>query len=109
MNRGKSADGYRTVIINVRLTDKEADKLQEMYDAEKKLVGGSMLKADYIRKQLLHENDSARLKCIAHELKQIRADLNQAGRRMERIGDEAAYQYFLELVDKYSNVIKDKM
>lgn len=109
MRREKSVNGYRTKIINVRLTEKEAEQLQSMFDAEKEAAGGSMLMADYMRRQLLHQNDDTRLKRITNELKQIRSELNQANKRMEKLGDESSYRYFVSLIERYKKVIEDKL
>ena len=68
MKRNKNPDGYRNKMLQVRLTEVEAAAFQILYH-KAKIDNDGLLVSDFIRQQLLYENDDKRLKEIFNEIR----------------------------------------
>ena len=77
MKRNKSPDGYRSKILQVRLTEVENAAFQILYE-KAKINNEGLLVSDFIRQQLLYESNDKRLKEIFNEIRKMRTEFHQS-------------------------------
>lgn len=104
MKRNKSHDGYRNKILQVRLTEVENAAFQILYD-KAKINNEGLLVSDFIRQQLLFENDDKRLKEIFNEIRKMRTEFHQSLVALRCLEDNASKEYFNEVITGIENKI----
>lgn len=104
MKRNKSPDGYRNKILQVRLTEVENAAFQILYD-KAKINNEGLLVSDFIRQQLLFENDDKRLKEIFNEIRKMRTEFHQSLVALRCLEDNASKEYFNEVITGIENKI----
>lgn len=106
MKRNKSPDGYRNKILQVRLTEVENAAFQILYE-KAKINNEGLLVSDFIRQQLLFENDDKRLKEIFNEIRKMRTEFHQSLVALRCLDDDASKEYFNEVINGIENKIDD--
>lgn len=106
MKRNKSPDGYRNKILQVRLTEVENTAFQILYE-KAKINNEGLLVSDFIRQQLLFENDDKRLKEIFNEIRKMRTEFHQSLVALRCLDDDASKEYFNEVITGIENKIDD--
>ena len=106
MKRNKSPDGYRSKILQVRLTEVENAAFQILYE-KAKINNEGLLVSDFIRQQLLFENDDKRLKEIFNEIRKMRTEFHQSLVALRCLEDNASKEYFNEVITGIENKIDD--
>lgn len=106
MKRNKSPDGYRNKILQVRLTEVENAAFQILYE-KAKINNEGLLVSDFIRQQLLFENDDKRLKEIFNEIRKMRTEFHQSLVALRCLEDNASIEYFNEVIIGIENKIDD--
>ena len=106
MKRNKSPDGYRNKILQVRLTEVENAAFQLLYE-KAKINNEGLLVSDFIRQQLLFENDDKRLKEIFNEIRKMRTEFHQSVVALRCLEDNASKEYFNEVITGIENKIDD--
>jgi hypothetical protein len=106
MKRNKSPDGYRSKILQVRLTEVENAAFQILYE-KAKINNEGLLVSDFIRQQLLFENDDKRLKEIFNEIRKMRTEFHQSLVALRCLDDDASKEYFNEVITGIENKIDD--
>lgn len=106
MKRNKSPDGYRNKILQVRLTEVENAAFQILYE-KSKINNEGLLVSDFIRQQLLFENDDKRLKEIFNEIRKMRTEFHQSLVALRCLDDDASKEYFNEVITGIENKIDD--
>ena len=106
MKRNKSPDGYRNKILQVRLTEVENAAFQILYE-KAKINNEGLLVSDFIRQQLLFENDDKRLKEIFNEIRKMRTEFHQSLVALRCLDDDASKEYFNEVITGIENKIND--
>lgn len=106
MKRNKSPDGYRNKILQVRLTEVENAAFQILYE-KAKINNEGLLVSDFIRQQLLFENDDKRLKEIFNEIRKMRTEFHQSLVALRCLDDDASKEYFNEVITGIENKIDD--
>lgn len=106
MKRNKSPDGYRNKILQVRLTEVENAAFQILYE-KAKINNEGLLVSDFIRQQLLFENDDKRLKEIFNEIPKMRTEFHQSLVALRCLDDDASKEYFNEVITGIENKIDD--
>ncbi len=104
MKRNKSPDGYRNKILQVRLTEVENAAFQILYE-KAKINNEGLLVSDFIRQQLLFENDDKRLKEIFNEIRKMRTEFHQSLVALRCLEDNASKEYFNEVITGIENKI----
>lgn len=104
MKRNKSPDGYRNKILQVRLTEVENAAFQILYE-KAKINNEGLLVSDFIRQQLLFENDDKRLKEIFNEIRKMRTEFHQSLVALRCLDDDASKEYFNEVITGIENKI----
>ena len=104
MKRNKSPDGYRNKILQVRLTEVENAAFQILYE-KAKINNEGLLVCDFIRQQLLFENDDKRLKEIFNEIRKMRTEFHQSLVALRCLEDNASKEYFNEVITGIENKI----
>lgn len=104
MKRNKSPDGYRSKILQVRLTEVENAAFQILYE-KAKINNEGLLVSDFIRQQLLFENDDKRLKEIFNEIRKMRTEFHQSLVALRCLEDNASKEYFNEVITGIENKI----
>ena len=104
MKRNKNPDGYRNKMLQVRLTETEDAAFHILYE-KSKIDNDGLLVSDFIRQQLLYENDDKRLKEIFNEIRKMRTEFHQALLALRQLEDIASREYFTEVL----NDIKHKI
>lgn len=104
MKRNKSPDGYRSKILQVRLTEVENAAFQILYE-KAKINNEGLLVSDFIRQQLLFENDDKRLKEIFNEIRKMRTEFHQSLVALKCLEDNASKEYFNEVITGIENKI----
>ena len=104
MKRNKNPDGYRNKMLQVRLTEVEAAAFQILYH-KAKIDNDGLLVSDFIRKQLLYENDDKRLKEIFNEIRKMRTEFHQAQLALRQLEDIASREYFTEVMNDIEHKI----
>lgn len=104
MKRNKNPDGYRNKMLQVRLTETEDAAFHILYE-KSKIDNDGLLVSDFIRQQLLYENDDKRLKEIFNEIRKMRTEFHQALLALRQLEDIASREYFIEVL----NDIKHKI
>lgn len=104
MKRNKNPDGYRNKMLQVRLTEVEAAAFQILYH-KAKIDNDGLLVSDFIRQQLLHENDDKRLKEIFNEIRKMRTEFHQAQLALRQLEDIASREYFTEVMNDIEHKI----
>lgn len=104
MKRNKNPDGYRNKMLQVRLTETEDAAFHILYE-KSKIDNDGLLVSDFIRQQLLYENDEKRLKEIFNEIRKMRTEFHQALLALRQLEDIASREYFTEVL----NDIKHKI
>ena len=104
MKRNKSPDGYRNKILQVRLTEVENAAFQILYE-KAKINNEGLLVSDFIRQQLLFENDDKRLKEIFNEIRKMRTEFHQSLVALRCLEDNALKEYFNEVITGIENKI----
>lgn len=102
MKRNK--DGYRNKILQVRLTEVENAAFQILYE-KAKINNEGLLVSDFIRQQLLFENDDKRLKEIFNEIRKMRTEFHQSLVALRCLEDNASKEYFNEVITSIENKI----
>ena len=106
MKRNKSPDGYRNKILQVRLTEVENAAFQILYE-KAKINNEGLLVSDFIRQQLLFENDDKRLKETFNEIRKMRTEFHQSLVALRCLDDDASKEYFNEVITGIENKIDD--
>ena len=106
MKRNKSPDGYRSKILQVRLTEVENAAFQILYE-EAKINNEGLLVSDFIRQQLLYESNDKRLKEIFNEIRKMRTEFHQSLVALRCLEDNASKEYFNEVITGIENKIDD--
>lgn len=106
MKRNKSPDGYRNKILQVRLTEVENAAFLILYE-KAKINNEGLLVSDFIRQQLLFENDDKRLKEIFNEIRKMRTEFHQSLVALRCLDDDASKEYFNEVITGIENKIDD--
>lgn len=106
MKRNKSPDGYRSKILQVRLTEVENAAFQILYE-KAKINNEGLLVSDFIRQQLLYESNDKRLKEIFNEIRKIRTEFHQSLVALRYLEDNASKEYFNEVITGIENKIDD--
>lgn len=104
MKRNKNPDGYRNKMLQVRLTEVEAAAFQILYH-KAKIGNDGLLVSDFIRQQLLYENDDKRLKEIFNEIRKMRTEFHQAQLALRQLEDIASREYFTEVMNDIEHKI----
>ena len=104
MKRNKSPDGYRNKILQVRLTEVENAAFQIIYE-KANINNEGLLVSDFIRQQLLFENDDKRLKEIFNEIRKMRTEFHQSLVALRCLEDNASKEYFNEVITGIENKI----
>lgn len=104
MKRNKNPDGYRNKMLQVRLTEVEAAAFQILYH-KAKIDNDGLLVSDFIRQQLLYENDDKRLKEIFNEIRKMRTEFHQAQLALRQLEDIASREYFTEVMNDIEHKI----
>ncbi len=104
MKRNNSPDGYRNKILQVRLTEVENAAFQILYE-KAKINNEGLLVSDFIRQQLLFENDDKRLKEIFNEIRKMRTEFHQSLVALRCLEDNASKEYFNEVITGIENKI----
>lgn len=104
MKRNKSPDGYRNKILQVRLTEVENAAFQILYE-KAKINNEGLLVSDFIRQQLLFENDDKRLKEIFNEIRKMRTEFHQSLVALRCLEDNASKEYFNEVITGIENKV----
>lgn len=111
MKREKSLNGYRTKMIHVRLTDSEYEKFNDLFEQALN-ENAELLASDFIRQQLLFENDQRKVTVLINEIRKMRMDVRQALIRFERKNDTKSYEYLKSVMEESNRnlvFIKAKM
>ena len=106
MKRNKSPDGYRSKILQVRLTEVENAAFQILYE-KAKITNEGLLVSDFIRQQLLYESNDKRLKEIFNEIRKMRTEFHQSLVALRCLEDNASKEYFNEVITGIENKIDD--
>ncbi|MEE0564954.1 MAG: hypothetical protein UC316_04835 [Lactobacillus rogosae] len=106
MKRNKSPDGYRSKILQVRLTEVENAAFQILYE-KAKINNEGLLVSDFIRQQLLYESNDKRLKEIFNEIRKMRTGFHQSLVALRCLEDNASKEYFNEVITGIENKIDD--
>lgn len=106
MKRNKSPDGYRSKILQVRLTEVENAAFQILYE-KAKINNEGLLVSDFIRQQLLYESNDKRLKEIFNEIRKLRTEFHQSLVALRCLEDNASKEYFNEVITGIENKIDD--
>jgi len=106
MKRNKSPDGYRSKILQVRLTEVENAAFQILYE-KAKINNEGLLVSDFIRQQLLYESNDKRLKEIFNEIRKMRTEFHQSLVALRCLEDNASKEYFNEVITGIGNKIDD--
>ena len=106
MKRNKSPDGYRSKILQVRLTEVENAAFQILYERAK-INNEGLLVSDFIRQQLLYESNDKRLKEIFNEIRKMRTEFHQSLVALRCLEDNASKEYFNEVITGIENKIDD--
>lgn len=106
MKRNKSPDGYRSKILQVRLTEVENAAFQILYE-KAKINNEGLLVSDFIRQQLLYESNDKRLKEIFNEIRKMRTEFHQSLVALRCLEDNASKEYFNEVITGIENKIDD--
>ena len=106
MKRNKSPDGYRSEILQVRLTEVENAAFQILYE-KAKINNEGLLVSDFIRQQLLYESNDKRLKEIFNEIRKMRTEFHQSLVALRCLEDNASKEYFNEVITGIGNKIDD--
>ena len=106
MKRNKSPDGYRSKILQVRLTEVENAAFQILYE-KAKINNEGLLVSDFIRQQLLYESNDKRLKEIFNEIRKMRTEIHQSLVALRCLEDNASKEYFNEVITGIENKIDD--
>lgn len=106
MKRNKSPDGYRSKILQVRLTEVENAAFQILYE-KAKINNEGLLVSDFIRQQLLYESNDKRLKEIFNEIRKMRTEFHQSLVTLRCLEDNASKEYFNEVITGIENKIDD--
>ena len=61
--------------------------------------------SDFIRQQLLYENDDKRLKEIFNEIRKMRTEFHQAQLALRQLEDIASREYFTEVMNDIEHKI----
>ena len=104
MKRNKNPDGYRNKMLQVRLTEVEAAAFQILYH-KAKIDNDGLLVSDFIRRQLLYENNDKRLKEIFNEIRKLRTEFHQAQLALRQLEDIASREYFTEVMNDIEHKI----
>lgn len=104
MKRNKNPDGYRNKMLQVRLTEVEAAAFQILYH-KAKIDNDGLLVSDFIRQQLLYENDDKRLKEIFNEIRKMRTEFHQVQLALRQLEDIASREYFTEVMNDIEHKI----
>ena len=104
MKRNKNPDGYRNKMLQVRLTETEDAAFQILYE-KAKIDNDGLLVSDFIRQQLLYENDDKRLKEIFNEIRKLRTEFHQAQLALRQVEDSASREYFIKVMNDIENKI----
>lgn len=104
MKRNNSPDGYRNKILQVRLTEVENAAFQILYE-KAKINNEGLMVSDFIRQQLLFENDDKRLKEIFNEIRKMRTEFHQSLVALRCLEDNASKEYFNEVITGIENKI----
>ena len=104
MKRNKNPDGYRNKMLQVRLTEVEAAAFQILYH-KAKIDNDGLMVSDFIRQQLLYENDDKRLKEIFNEIRKMRTEFHQAQLALRQLEDIASREYFTEVMNDIEHKI----
>lgn len=104
MKRNKSPDGYRSKILQVRLTEVENAAFQILYE-KAKINNEGLLVSDFIRQQLLYESNDKRLKEIFNEIRKMRTEFHQSLVALRCLEDNASKEYFNEVITGIENKI----
>ena len=106
MKRNKSPDGYRSKILQVRLTEVENAAFQILYE-KAKINNEGLLVSDFICQQLLYESNDKRLKEIFNEIRKMRTEFHQSLVALRCLEDNASKEYFNEVITGIENKIDD--
>ena len=106
MKRNKSPDGYRSKILQVRLTEVENAAFHILYE-KAKINNEGLLVSDFIRQQLLYESNDKRLKEIFNEIRKMRTEFHQSLVALRCLEDNASKEYFNEVITGIENKIDD--
>ena len=106
MKRNKSPDGYRSKILQVRLTEVENAAFQILYE-KAKINNEGLLVSDFIRQQLLYGSNDKRLKEIFNEIRKMRTEFHQSLVALRCLEDNASKEYFNEVITGIENKIDD--
>lgn len=93
-----------TKILQVRLTEVENAAFQILYE-KAKINNEGLLVSDFIRQQLLFENDDKRLKEIFNEIRKMRTEFHQSLVALRCLEDNASKEYFNEVITGIENKI----
>lgn len=104
MKRNKNPDGYRNKMLQVRLTETEVAAFHILYE-KAKIDNDRLLVSDFIRRQLLYENDDKRLKEIFNEIRKLRTEFHQAQLALRQLEDIASREYFTEVMNDIEHKI----
>lgn len=97
MKRNKSPDGYRNKMLQVRLTEIEAATFQMLYE-KAKINNKGLLVSDFIRQQLLYDNNDKRLKEIFNEVRKMRTEFHQALLSVRQLEDDVSKEHLFEVI-----------
>ena len=97
MKRNKSPDGYRNKMLQVRLTEVEAEAFQMLYE-KAKINNEGLLVSDFIRRQLLFESNDKRLKEIFNEVRKMRTEFQQALLSVRQLEDDVSKEHLFEVI-----------
>ena len=104
MKRNKNPDGYRNKMLQVRLTETEDAAFHILYE-KAKIDNDRLLVSDFIRRQLLYENNDKRLKEIFNEIRKLRTEFHQAQLALRQLEDIASREYFTEVMNDIEHKI----
>lgn len=78
------SENARNIHISCRLTAKEYEKLRKLFDRSSFSENEKKKYSDFLRQQLLYENNSQKINLLYFDIRKIKVELHQAVRRFEK-------------------------
>lgn len=99
-------EGRHSIRIIVRMTENEYEKFDTLYKKAKEKSDG-LRKSDFMRSQLIYENNERQLKEIMNELRKLRTEFHQGLLRFTAYNDKESVEHMKELLTQADEKIDD--
>lgn len=99
-------EGRHCVRIIVRMTENEYEKFDALYKKAQEKSDG-LRKSDFMRSQLIYENNERQLKEIMNELRKLRTEFHQGLLRLTMYNDKDSAEHMKELLTQADEKIDD--